>query len=180
MTDRLSLRAWLAGLLVLSPALFLVGIALERRTTTDASPAAVQPEPSAHVEGEGGESGEGSEAAHSAVPAEANETPEQHAAEILPLGIDLESPLLVGGAILVSLVLAVAVLRSTNPLIPTAIVGFAVLFGVLDLLELAHQIGESNTGIALMAALIAVVHGVIAIIAIRLLMDARGVAAVAK
>jgi hypothetical protein len=58
MTDRLSLRARLAALLVISAALFVVGIYLERGMSTPISPVAVQPSPSAHVEGAGGEAGD--------------------------------------------------------------------------------------------------------------------------
>ena len=170
MTDRSSLRAWLAGLLVISAALFAVGIYLERGVGTSSEPAATQPEPSAHVEGAGGEAGE---AAPTTAPAESGETPAEHAAESWPFGIDLESPFLVGGAIVVSLVLAFAVLRSASPIVPVAIVGFSILFAVLDLLELSHQLGASRTGLAALAVLLAVLHVAAALIAARLVMNAR-------
>lgn len=170
MTDRSSLRAWLAGLLVITAALFAVGIYLERGVSASPEPAVIQPEPSAHVEGAGGEAGE---AAPTTAPAESGETPAEHAAESWPLGVDLESPLLVGGAILVSLALALAVLRSVNPIVPMAIVGFSILFAALDLLELSHQLGASRTGLAALAVLLAVLHVVAAVIAARLVLDDR-------
>jgi hypothetical protein len=174
MTDRLSLRAWLAGLLVLSAALFFVGIYLERAATTDSGPAVEHPGPSPHVEGDEGEAGEGGGAAQPTQPAENGETPEQHAAEVQPLGIDLESSFLVGGAIIVSLVLAVAVVRSVNPIIPIGIIAFSILFAVLDVLELVYQIGESRMGLALFAAVLAAIHVAAALIALRLVTSGRG------
>jgi hypothetical protein len=171
MTDRSSLRAWLAGLLVLAAALFAVGIYLERGVGTPSGAAAGPAEPSAHVEGNGGEGGE---AAPSAVPAETGETATEHAAESWPLGIDLEAPLLVGGAIVVSLTLAFAVVRSASPVVPIAVVGFSALFAVLDLLELAHQLGASRTGLAALAVLLAVLHVAAALMAARLVRHDRG------
>ena len=123
-------------MLVISAAHFFVGIYPESGASTPAGPVAVQPSASAHFEGEGGEAGE---ASHSEAPAasagEAGESTTQDAAETWPLGIDFEAPLLVGGAIVVSLILAFAVVRAMNPLIPAAIVGFSLLFAVLDLFE---------------------------------------------
>ena len=170
MKDRSSLRAWLAGLLVITAALFALGIYLERGVSTPPGPAATQPEPSAHVEGSGGEAGE---AAPTAAPAETGETTAEHATESWPLGIDLEAPLLVGGAIAVSLALAFAVLRSTGPVVPTAVVGFSILFALLDLIELSHQLGASRTGLAALAVLLAVLHVAAALIAARLVMSDR-------
>lgn len=170
MTDRLSLRAWLAGLLVISAALFFLGIYLERRVTSPAPPVAVQPSPSGHAEGAGGEAGE---AGHSEAPVasagEAGETPAQHAAESWPFGIDLEAPLLVGGAIIVSLLLALAVIRTTAPIVLVAVVGFAVLFAVLDLVEVSHQLGVSRTGLAAIAIILLALHALAMAIAVRLL-----------
>ncbi len=170
MTDRSSLRAWLAGLLITTAALFAVGIYLERGVGASPGPAVIQPEPSAHVEGAGGEA---AEAAPTTAPAESGETPAKHAAESWPLGIDLESPLLVGGAIIVSLGLAFAVLRSVNPVVPVAIVGLSVLFAVLDLLEVSHQVGVSRPGLAALSLLLAVLHAAAALIAARLVMNDR-------
>lgn len=178
MTDRLSLRAWLAVLLAISAALFFVGIYLERGVTSPVSPAAVLSSPSPDVEGANGEPGE---AGHSAEPSpsasEAGESAAEHAAETWPFGIDLESPLLVGGAILVSLLLAAAILRTTTALVPIAIVGFSLLFGILDLLEVSHQLGASRAGLAVIAAILMALHGMAALIAVRLLARQRSMPA---
>lgn len=177
-TDRLSLRAWLAFLLVASALLFFAGIYLERGTTATETPVTVvpssQPEASP-VEG----GGEAAEAGHSEAPVasagEAAESATEHAGEARPFGIDLESPLLVGSAIVVSLVLAFAVIRMTNPLVPMAIIGFALLFTLFDVLEVTHQLGVSRTGLAFIATILAVLHVVIGLLAIRLLKQTRGV-----
>lgn len=183
MMERLSLRAWLAVLLVISGAVFFVGIYLERGVSTPTSPVAVQPSPSAHVEGAGGEAGEAgdSEAPGATAPiasaGQAGESTAEHAAETWPFGIDLEAPLLVGGAILVSLMLAFAVLRATTLLVPIAIIGFSMLFAILDLVELSHQLGAARTGLAVIAAVLLILHATTGLIAARLLMTERSVIA---
>jgi len=177
-TDRLSLRAMLALLLAGSAILFFVGISLERGATASTAPAVVEPstEPvsSAPVEGEGGEA---AEAGHSPAAAEpgatsgesAGETSSDHAAETWPLGLDLEAPVLVGGVILVSLILAVAVMVTTSPIVPMAIVGFAVLFGLFDLLEVVHQVGRGQVGLVAIALVLLAAHAAAGLVALRLL-----------
>jgi hypothetical protein len=178
-TDRMSLRAWLALLLVGSAVLFSVGIYFERAAATSGAPVAVapssQPAASQPAEGAGGEAGE---AGHSAQPAAssgeaAGETTAEHNAEARPFGIDLESPLLVGTAIAVSLLLALAVLRMTTALVPLAIVGVAVVFAVFDLLEVIHQVGASRAGLAFIAVVLVVIHAAAGLIALRLWLNLR-------
>ena len=170
-TDRLSSRGLLAALLVGSAALFLVGVTLERAGTGTGSLGEVapstQPEPTGHVESSGGEAGEVSP---TAAPASGGgEIAGEHAAEARPFGIDLESPVPVGGAIALSLALAVAVLRSTGRLVPGAIAVFAVPFGILDLLEVNHQLGAARPGLAVIAIGLLVAHAAVGVIAVRLL-----------
>lgn len=159
--DRLSLRAWLAILLAGSALLFLVGIYLERGVASPEAPVAgaptSQPEAS-HAEGEGSEAGE---------------TSEEEAAELRPLGIDLESPLFVGGAVLVPLLLALAAIRTTNPFVPLAILGFASLFAVFDVLEVSYQLGASRIGLAMIAAVLAVLHVAAGLLAVGLIRGRR-------
>lgn len=177
-TIRLSLRAWLAASLVASALLFFAGIYLERGTTATETPVATVPSgnPEASPAEGGGESGE---AGHSDAPAAsaggAGETDAEHAAEARPFGIDLESPIPVGAAIVISLVLALAVLRMTYPLVPVAIAGFALLLMLFDLLEVNHQLGASRSGIALIAGILAALHLVTAWLALVLLRQTRGV-----
>jgi hypothetical protein len=175
-TDRLSLRAWLAILLVASAVLFFAGIYLDRGTTPTEAPAAVVPSSQPEVSpAEGG--GEAGEAGHSEAPASAEaagETATEHAAEARPFGIDLESPILVGGAIVISLVLAFAILRTTSPLVLMTIIGFALLFTLFDVLEVSHQLGASRSELAVIAAILAALHIATALLALRLVRQTQG------
>jgi hypothetical protein len=148
-TDRPSLRAVLALLLAGSAILFFVGIYLERGMTASTAPAVVQasaaPASAPPVEGSGGEAGEAGRSSGASAPDAAEgsgKTAGEHATETWPLGIDLEAAPLVGGVIVVSLALAGAVAMTTSPVVLVVIVGFAVLFGLFDLLEVAHQVGR--------------------------------------
>jgi hypothetical protein len=165
-------------LLVGSALLFFVGIYLERGIAAPSTPAAaaapsVPPEAS-HAE----TAGDVGEAGHSEAPAAssegAGETAATHAAEVRPFGIDLESPLLVGSAIAISLVLAFAVLRTTAPVVPLLIVGFALVFAFLDALEVSYQLGASRIGLAVVAAVLVALHVIAGIVALRLLMQPGG------
>jgi hypothetical protein len=90
---------------------------------------------------------------------------------------DLESPLPVGAAIVASLVLAVAVLVVTSQLVPPAVVGFALLFGFFDLLEVVHQVGVARSNLAAIAIVLLVVHLATVVLALRLLLTRRAVLA---
>jgi len=172
-TGRLSLRAMLALLLAGCAILFFVGIYLERGATASTAPSVVQAS-AAPVEGSGGEAGQAghSPAATAATSGESTgETAGEHATETWPLGLDLEAPLLVGGVIVVSLVLAVAVVTATSPLVPMAVVGFAVLVGLFDLLEVVHQVGRGQTGLVAIALVLLAAHVAAGLIALRLLVN---------
>lgn len=97
---------------------------------------------------------------------ETGETAEERAAEARPFGLDLESPLFVGGAIVISLLLAAAVLRSTATSVSAAVAAFAGLFAAFDALELRSQLAASRTSLALIAALLLVLHVVAGLIAL--------------
>ena len=175
-TDRLSPRAMLALLLAGSALLFFVGIYLERGALASIAPVVVQPsaEPaaSAPVEGASGEAGEVGHSPAAAAPAAGESTGEtagEHATETWPLGLDLEAPPLVGGVIVVSIVLAVTIVATTSLIAPLAIVGFAVLFGLFDLLEVAHQVGRNQIGLAAIALVLLAAHAAAGRIALRLL-----------
>ena len=178
-TDRPSLRATLAFLLAGSAIVFFVGIYLERGATAPASPAAGEPSSQsvsfAPAEGASGEAGE---ARPSAAPAPATgetavESAAEHATESWPLGIDLEAPLLVGGVVVLSLVLALAVVRIGGPLVPLVIAVFAVVFALFDLLEVVHQVGQARTGLAMIALGLLVAHEAAGLIALRLVLSRR-------
>jgi hypothetical protein len=122
-------------------------------TKTTAAHAAEQHrtgEPSPHVEGNGAESAAAheSEGAHS----------ETHA-ELKPLGIDIEAVPFVVLAALVSVGLAIAAwLRPRWLLLLLVIVATMLAFALLDVREVFHQSDENQTGLAVLAAVIAVLH----------------------
>jgi hypothetical protein len=142
------LRWALVALLVASTALFTVGVVAERS----------HPEPtSTHVE-----------AAHEE--GEAGERPEQVEPDETLFGIDLESTPLIVLAVIVGLALAalVATQFGMRPGVLAAIAVVALAWAVLDVREIAHQLDESNTGIALVALAAAVLHATAAALALLL------------
>ena len=84
------------------------------------------------------------------------------------LGVEVESPALVVAAVVVSVVLAAAVLwRPSRALfIATAIV--CALFFVADIAEAAHKFEESEAGIGVLASIIAVGHLAAGLVAVQL------------
>lgn len=174
--DHFSLRAWLALLLVGSTILFFVGISLERGALAGepalSSNQLVASQPAEGAGGDGGEAGHSPAAAESGGEV-AGETAAGRDAEFKPFGIDLEAPLLVGAAIVGSLGLALLVAVTTSLLVPLAIVGFAVVFAVLDLLEVVHQLGLSHATLVGIAVVLVVAHIVVGLLAARLLTTGR-------
>ena len=137
-----SLRALLAGLLVVSAILFAVGSTVERHQRGKETTAA------AHEERSGGESHEES-TAH----AEAHEEK-----GVTLLGINTESLGLEIAAIVASLLLAAAALLLRQRLVLLAIIAFGLVFAAGDIRELVHQINESHEGIAAIAAILIGLH----------------------
>lgn len=156
-----SLRAVLAGLLVVSAVLFAVGSTVERHQQHNESPAAT------HAEGSEESSDESS--------VERDTATETHGESgVKVFGVNTESVGLEIAAIVASLVLAAAVLFVRRPLVWLVVVAFGVVFAVGDVRELAHQINESRAGIATMAAVLVALHLAIAGIAAVLLARRTG------
>jgi hypothetical protein len=148
----LSTRSLLVGLIVAATALFVVGAAVERGQRDEhAEPAA-----GAVAEPEQGESRE--EAEHQAEPATAERGAHEESSEEI-LGVNPESPGLVAAAAIASLLIAAAAWRWFGRdrvlwLVAAAMIAFAAL----DVREVAHQIDESRSGVAALAALVAALH----------------------
>lgn len=133
-----TVRSWLLPtLLVIGAALFVAGVAAERNTGD------------VHIASTGhAESGEVGEHAETADGGEREAV----------LGFGVESTPLVVAAVATSMALAALTWRrSAVPLLVVTTL-FALAFAVLDVAEVLHQLDESHTGIALLAALIALVH----------------------
>lgn len=140
---------WLLGtLLIAAAALFAIGIATEGD---------VHDETVASVEAS--EHDEATEAAAHNERAEASETGEQI------FGLNLESTPLVVLAVIISLALAAATWRTDHKLILLVTGLFAAGFAVLDVAEFSHQIKQSAATIAVIAAIIAVLHAAAALLA---------------
>jgi hypothetical protein len=138
----MSLRAAIAGLIVLATIGFVVGTTIERNTKE--RPAAERP-------AEGGWETEAERAAESGG--------ETHG-EFQPFGVDIEAVPFIVLAALASLAMAAAVWARPRMLLVLAIVGVAMLlFAALDVREILHQTDESRTGLAVLAGAVAVLHG---------------------
>jgi hypothetical protein len=174
------MRAWLVGVIVLAAIGFVIGTSIERHNSTHESAAQLRAEGAAsqaakpsgesaatHA-GEGGgeespskpattkESGE-SAASHAAENAAASKI-EVHK-ELRPLGIDIEAVPFVVLAALASLALAALGWARPRWLLGlAAIAGAMLIFGALDVREAFHQSDENQTGLVILAAVIAALH----------------------
>ena len=163
-------RALLVALLVLSTVGFVVGVSVEK------SSADSHDEPAATATGSG-EAGEGGEAqsgggaesaeqhASEAAGEEAHsepgsgETAEKGGEDATLLGVDLEATPFVALAAALSLALALAVwLRAGWGLLLGVVAVGMVVFAVVDVREVFHQLDEDKDGLALLAALVAALH----------------------
>lgn len=160
------LRRLLALALLVSAGLFVVGVVVERSQHGSESHAATSRE-SGHGE-EGEEGGEG----HTGEPAP-EPAPESGESSERLLGIDPESTALVIVALLASVALAVAVLRTTSAAVLWVALVFGLAFAVLDVRELVHQADGSRTGLVLLAGAVAVLHLTVAALAATALAGRR-------
>lgn len=163
------LRRLAAALLILSGVLLLAGRAAEGSSGAEAAEAAEAAD--GPVEGGDGEDGETAEAEAEAEGVsgedeegrtEADEGSEgdhsEEAEEESLLGVDVESPAAIVGALALSVLLAVGLVWSRARPFALATVGLGVVFAVFDVAELAHQLDESRSGIAMLAGLVALGH----------------------
>jgi hypothetical protein len=148
----LSTRSLLVGLIVAATALFVVGAAVERAQRDEHA----EPATGEGAEPEHGETGEEAEHHDEAATAERG-THEESSEEIL--GVDPETPGLVASAAVASLLIAVAAWRWFDRDRVLWLVAAAMfVFAALDVREVVHQIDESRSGVAVLAALVAVLH----------------------
>ena len=167
-------RWLLSSLLIAGAALFAIGVAAERNandthtetgteTVNTGGPGTAATAPTGEAaEAGGGEvvhtdetTGEGT--APTAEPVGEAAGHSESSSETF-LGLNLESTPLVIIAAAASVVLAVLNWRRNVRALLFATMAFAVVFAVFDIAEVAHQIKESRAGLALLAAMIALVH----------------------
>jgi hypothetical protein len=130
---------WLALLITVATVLFAIGVSIEK--------------PDAHTES--------AEVAHAEGEAAEGETAaaEDGDGEEALLGIDLESTPLVVLAVIASFALAAGAWARSDSHAVLTLIGVAMLaFAVLDIREPIHQLDEDESGLALLAALVAALH----------------------
>jgi hypothetical protein len=150
-------RQAIAILLIVAAGLLVIGVTSEGDDDTHSD----EPTAEASEHNEATESAEAIEA--EGAERSTSEAEESEEDEERVLGIDVESPLLVTTAIVVSLLLAGLVWR--RPIRPLLIViaVVAAAFAMLDAAEVAHQLDEDHTGLALLAGLVAALHAAAAL-----------------
>jgi|GEM_PF-3464553 len=171
-------RRWLTtviSLIVISSALLVAGIALERNAeineatpvpTGAAAKAAATPATNA---GEGaGENAEqhAAEASGQKVGAALPATGAKPATDLHQesiFGFNLENPWVVGGNVVVWLVLAALLARLGCPLLPV-VTAVALLAAALDVREIVAKLGAGQTGLALLALVVTLGHLAVAIL----------------
>ncbi|MEZ4666458.1 MAG: hypothetical protein R3E39_00825 [Anaerolineae bacterium] len=165
--------------MVISTVLFAVGIALERTSEAGEIPSEHTEVQGEHQEGtiteaahnENNESAESREE-HPDTSAVTATTPTTEAHTETILGIDIENPVFVTGAIGVWLALTIGLwLFGRRILVPVIIV--AVGTSLFDAVEIITQINRASIGIALLAALITILHLVVAGLAWRVRRSSR-------
>jgi Flp pilus assembly protein TadB len=149
----------IAVLLVVAAGLFVIGVTSEGdEDNHNEEPAAETDEH--NEQAETGETTE-TEAAERAESQEAEEDEER------VLGMDVESPLLITAAVVMSLLLAGLVWRRPDRRLLIVITVIAAGFAVLDAAEVVHQLDEDRTGLAALAGVIAALHAAAAALAIQ-------------
>lgn len=147
-----------AVLLVVTAALFVIGVSQEPGDQHAESTEATSSDgPEATHGGESGESAEQREAEGHA------DVAEGAGKEREVFGLDPESPGLVSVAVVVSLAIAAGLWFTDKRALAAAAAVFAVLFAVLDVSEVSHQLDEDRNGLAALAIVIAVGHAVAAL-----------------
>ncbi|OLB80199.1 MAG: hypothetical protein AUI14_07375 [Actinobacteria bacterium 13_2_20CM_2_71_6] len=80
------------------------------------------------------------------------------AGEARILGINVEGPAFIAGAVLASLLVAAAVWWRPRRVVLLVAAGFCVAATALDIREVAHQASSDHAGLATIAVLVAVLH----------------------
>jgi hypothetical protein len=150
-----------AALLIASAAAFAAGAAIERHTVTSE----VRRTPQHAETGAPGEN-------HASPEGTSRESSAGSRSEDL-LGINPESTGLVLVAVALSLLLAALILTVRSPLIAAGVALAMLAFTALDIREVAHQLNESRSGRAALAAAIALLHVLAGVAALRTARDSR-------
>lgn len=145
------LRLVAVALLVVGAALFAIGTSVEK-SSHDQSAEGIGTTGEGHDEEAGAAEGHSDEAAPTVEPAHSEK------GEARIFGIDRESNGLVATAVAVSLFLAALLWFQPRLVVWVAIALASIAFTVFDIAEVAHQIDVSKSGLALLAAAVALAH----------------------
>lgn len=143
-----------ALLLVATAALFAIGVSRERGDEHAEPSAAGHNEPEAAHEGEGTETADHREAEERATADHEASKDERRTL----LGVDPEWTGAVAAAVVISLALAGGLWFAGRRELAAAAAVIALVFTLLDALEVPHQLNEDRTGLAALAATIALGH----------------------
>lgn len=171
--NRVVLVRWTAAMLAISALLFATAVVMEGSGHRDpASMVAHDQAPEAQEQGGHDEAAESSNAKQGGGSAETGETgghiegdeTASHAEQMI-LGINLETPWVVWGFVGVSIMLAAAVLSLGKATLLLAIL-LAGAAAILDGREVFLQLARANAGVASLAALTALAHAAVVILAV--------------
>jgi hypothetical protein len=158
-------RSLLGALVLAATVAFVLGTALERGSGESPAsrraerPASPRAESRGRIEGEAKTHAEGGEA----------RTEGGHSrSELRALGVDFEAAPFVALAAAASIALALAAWRRPSAAVLLALAAAMLAFAALDVREVAHQLSENRTGLALLAGAVAVLHAAAAAVAGRL------------
>jgi hypothetical protein len=167
----MSLRVLLVALAIAATAAFVVGVSIERGDEPPqhaATEAATSSDEHQEAGGEGEQHAEGGSA-------EGTTNAEEPHAELLPLGVDVEAWPFVAVAALASLALAAgAWLRPTLTPLLTPIAVAMLAFAALDVREVFHQADIGESGLAVLAGVVATLHLAAAAVAAAMASRSRG------
>src|SRR3954469_839883 len=172
-------RRTLAVLVAVATAVLVIGVALERDARTHealrTSGETAAPVRHAAESGSGSEAGETGQSTESGTVSGA--PPRGERVRVEPserlLGVDPESTGVLAMAVVVSLLLAALVWRGAAPWLLALVALVMAVFAALAIREVAHQIDESRTGLAVLAVLVAALHLAAAALAARAALSAR-------
>ena len=161
-----------AVLLIASAALFATGAAIEHHTATrEGHSATGEGHPAHHADG--GATGENAASTEGAANGDTSAMhTAEHGSETL-LGINPEATGLVVTAVAVSVVLAALILTVGSPLLAAGVALAMLAFTALDIREVTHQLNESHSGLATLAATIAALHVLTGAAALLTIRDSR-------
>lgn len=137
-------------LVVVGASLFALGTSIEKDRHHD--------EPSVNAEAQGDSHDEAGESAEQREAEGADEHSEANESEGKILGIDRESAGLVVLAVVALLALAALLWQRPSRGLWLAVGLMALAFAIFDVAEVIHQFDESDSGLAVLAALVALAH----------------------